>query len=122
MQQFDEFHKKVKKYNLGVEAAKTNHPNRAEGSRHTVSIPPGGATHGIILGAKEAALDIKKLLENRKADQAFKSFCSRVSTAIQALNPESADTIAINDAHQVRSLISFMSYVISYADRSRPDH
>lgn len=115
--QFDEFHKKVKKYDLGIETANKNPTNRTEGSRHTVNIPSAGANQGIILGAKEAALDIKTLLEDRKGDPGFTSFCSRVSNAVQALSPELADTIAINDSHQVRSLISFILYVISQDPR-----
>jgi len=107
--QFDEFHKKAKKYNLGAETTNKDHINRAEELRHTVSIPSAGASHGIILGAKQAALDVKELLEDNVADQAFTSFCSRVSTAIQALSPELADTIAINNSHKVRSMSSFMS-------------
>lgn len=107
IEQFDTFHKKAKKYSINAETASEDRANNAEGPMQRVAIPAIGTNHAIILGAKQKALSIRELLDDRLADQAFTAFRSRVSTAIQALS--SADTIAVNDSHQVRSLISFMS-------------
>jgi hypothetical protein len=70
-----------------------------EGSRY---LELSGTGHTTILGAKEKASTIAKILEEKGKDAAFTSFCSRTSQAIQALCSTSTDAIAINDLHQVR--------------------
>lgn len=72
--------------------------NYAEGSGGTSSLAPN---HVIVLGSKQKISTIESLIENRGTDPAFTSFCSRVSLVIQAQNSESADTIAINESHEV---------------------
>jgi len=107
--QFDYFHKKAKKYNINAGMESANRISNAEGSMRRETIPTAGANHAIVLGAKQKVLSIREHLENKRADQAFTAFCSRLSSAVQALSSGSADVIAVNDSHQVRSLISFMS-------------
>lgn len=120
VEQFDYFHKKAEKYSVNAGTVSEGPINHAKGSRHTVTITTAGTNHVIILGAKQKACDIQKLLTDQKADLAFKSFCSRVSIAIQALSPE--DEIAINNAHQVRSSIFINVIIYDLHHRLCPDH
>ena len=77
---------------------------------HTATMCAFETNHATILGSKKKLLSIQELLENRKMDPVFTSFCSHVSLAIQALSSEPADTIAINNSQQVQLFILLMSH------------
>lgn len=68
------------------------------------SLGTGGS---ILLGAGQKVLTIEKFLGDVGENEAFNNFCSRVTHAVQALSPTSADTIAVNDSHQVPYFIYF---------------
>ena len=52
-----------------------------------------------ILGSCQGSLTIKTLLEREVGDDAFTSFCARVSVAIKNINPINA--IQIDESHKV---------------------
>ena len=110
IEQYDEFYQKAEKYAADGEAVDKDRTNHPEESRHTATVPVSGDNRAITLGAKRKTLAIRELLEAQSKDAAFTSFCSRVSLAVQELSSEPADTVAVNDSHQVR-YISLMSSV-----------
>lgn len=53
-----------------------------------------------ILGSYQGNLTINRLLEREASNDAFTSFCARLSVAIKTLNP--MDAVVIDESHQVR--------------------
>ena len=103
--QFDNFHKAAEDaVDTGtVDQGDTDDP---QGSRHTATITLSESGLAVTLGSKRKPSTIGELLEEQSTDPAFTNFCSRISLAIQALSSEPEDTIAINDSHQVRRVLS----------------
>jgi hypothetical protein len=124
IKQFDKFHEKAAKYAVNAETTSEDPINHAESSRCTIAMLSSVTNNIITLGSKQKTLKIEGLLEKQTGDPAFMSFCSRVSLAIQALSPEPAATTAVNDSHQVQSLISSVSCFINiiHSDQLHPDH
>ena len=108
IERFDDFHKKRKKYAVDPETTTTRRTDYTEGPGNPATVLPSETHHLTILGSKQKPMTIEELLKNTSANTAFTSFCSRVSLVIQALSSEPADTIVVNDSHQVLSLVSLM--------------
>ena len=58
----------------------------------------------ILLRSSKPVKRIDKYLEDNGKDNAFTSFCTRVSAAIQVLTLTPRETIAVNESHKVRNL------------------
>lgn len=110
---FDKFHRKKEKYAVDAETANRGRLDHAEGS---VNPPTSSvsAEHVTVLGSKQKTRAIRELLEQGETDPMFTGFCSRISLVIQALSSDPADTIAINDSHQVLLSISLISPFVLY--------
>jgi hypothetical protein len=104
VEQFDDFHKAAEDaVNAETVEGDANDP---QGSRHTATITSSESGLTVALGSKQKPSTIGEFLEEQSTDPAFTNFCSRISLAIQALSSEPEDTIAINDSHQVRRVLS----------------
>ena len=99
IKQFDDFYKNAEIDSVNAETTSRSCANYAG---NPAVILRSGTHHLTILGSKQKTLTIEEVLEDKGADPAFTSFCSRVSLAIQVLSSAPADTIAINDSHRVR--------------------
>jgi len=65
-------------------------------------VPPLSTFHSgehFILGSCKGVITIGKLLRREASDNAFKSFCSRVSTVVKSLSP--SDTVVIDELCKV---------------------
>ena len=106
IKRFEDFHTGTEDA-VDAETVDESSINRMGGPGYTGSLGTDGA---IILGSGQKMLAIEKILGDEDRGDAFTSFCSRVSHAVQALSSTSADTIAINDSHQVPCFINFTDH------------
>jgi hypothetical protein len=104
--QFDKFHAKKAKFAVDAETSSNNRIDKPGGSTGRATTLPSAANLVTYLGAKQNSVDIETLLSNNSTDDAFTSFRSRLSLAIQGLSSGLQGTIVISDSQKVRQSFS----------------
>lgn len=74
-------------------------------TRNCVSITAGISDSRTTLGSPNKMITVGEYLEKKGTDAAFTSFCTRVSTAVQAMSIVSTGIPAIDNSNKVRLYI-----------------
>lgn len=94
----DKAHKKAKKYAVNGKTTRRDFIDGLEEGKYQVV---SGTSHSTTLGSVQKVTSIEGLLEEKKADLAFGSFCTHTTSEVRALSPTSGDIIPVSDAHEV---------------------